>query len=77
MLKFIITVYLADGEVWETVRHTLEGMNNYCKGLFSDEDLGLDLHGGVVRYTVEEKIISRDIICIDGVATLASPSRRK
>ena len=44
--KFIITVYLSDGEIWETVRHTLEGMNNFCKDLFSDEK--------VVRYTVEE-----------------------
>tara|TARA_Y100001937_G_scaffold22024_2_gene31259 strand:- start:8018 stop:8197 length:180 start_codon:yes stop_codon:yes gene_type:complete len=46
MSKFIITVYLTDGEVWETIRHTLEGMNNFCKDLFSDEK--------VVRYTVEE-----------------------
>tara|TARA_Y100001938_G_scaffold148975_1_gene234314 strand:- start:2073 stop:2252 length:180 start_codon:yes stop_codon:yes gene_type:complete len=46
MSKFIITVYLSDGEVWETIRHTLEGMNNFCKDLFSDEK--------VVRYTVEE-----------------------
>ena len=47
MSKFIITVYLSDGEVWETVRHTLEGMNNYCKGLFSYDEK-------IVRYTVEE-----------------------
>ena len=46
MSKFIITVYLSDGEVWETIRHTLEGMNNFCKDLFSDEK--------VVRYIVEE-----------------------
>ena len=46
MSKFIITVYLSDGEVWETIRHTLDGMNNFCKDLFSDEK--------VVRYTVEE-----------------------
>lgn len=43
---FNITVYLSDGEIWETRRHTLEGMSNYCKDLFSDEN--------VVRYTVEE-----------------------
>ena len=49
MSKFIITVYLSDGEVWETIRHTLEGMNNFCKDLFSDEK--------VVRYTVEERRI--------------------
>ena len=54
MSKFIITVYLSNGEVWETVRHTLEGMNNYCKDLFSDDNLSVDLNGGVVRYTVEE-----------------------
>ena len=29
MSKFIITVYLSDGEVWETIRHTLDGMNNF------------------------------------------------
>ena len=46
---FKITVYLSDGEVWETTRHTLEGMSNYCKGLFSDEK--------VVRYSVEEVLI--------------------
>ena len=46
MSKFVITVYLNDGEVWETIRHTLEGMYNFCKDLFSDEK--------VVRYTVEE-----------------------
>ena len=54
MSKFVITVYLNDGEVWETIRHTLEGMNNYCKDLFSDDNLSVDLNGGVVRYTVEE-----------------------
>lgn len=54
MSKFIITVYLSNGEVWETVRHTLEGMNNYCKDLFSDDNLSVDINGGVVRYTVEE-----------------------
>ena len=44
--KFIITVYLLDGEIWETTRHTLEGMNAVCQSLIGDE--------GVVRYTVEE-----------------------
>ena len=51
---FLITVVLESGEVWETIRHTLEGMNNYCKDLFSDDNLSVDLNGGVVRYTVEE-----------------------
>ena len=49
MSKFIITIYLNDGEVIETIRHTLKAMNNVCKNLFSDEK--------VVRYTVEEKKI--------------------
>jgi len=46
---FNIMVYLSDGEIWETRRHTFEGMNNFCKDLFSDEK--------VVRYTVEERKI--------------------
>lgn len=46
---FIIKVYLSDGEIWETRRHTLEGMSNFCKDIFSDEK--------VVRYSVEERMI--------------------
>ncbi len=46
MSKFIIKVYLSNGHVWEIGYDTLEGMNNYCKDLFSNER--------VVRYTVEE-----------------------
>ncbi len=44
---FNITVYLGDGLIWETRRPTFEGMNNFIKDLFSDEN--------VVRYTVEER----------------------
>jgi len=45
---FIITTYLEDGEVWETIRHTREGLSNVIKGIWETD--------GVVRFTVEEKI---------------------
>ena len=54
MSKYLIKVYLSNGHVWEIGYDTLEGMNNYCKDLFSDDNLSVDLNGGVVRYTVEE-----------------------
>ena len=50
MSKFIITIYLEDGEVIETIRHTVKAMNNVCKNLFTSDEK-------VVRYTVEEKKI--------------------
>jgi hypothetical protein len=45
---FVIRTYLKNGDVWETIRHTREGMNNVIKGLFDDEE--------VVRFSVEEKV---------------------
>jgi len=44
---FNITVHLGDGLIWETKRHTFEGVNDFIKDLFDDEK--------VVRYTVEER----------------------
>ena len=58
MPKFIITVYLSNGEVWETFRDTFEDMNNYCKALHTDGQgntyWAASSGGGVRRYTVEE-----------------------
>ena len=45
---FVIRTYLKNGDVWETIRHTREGMNLAIKGLFNDEE--------VVRFSVEEKV---------------------
>ena len=44
---FIITTYLEDGEVWETIRHTREGLSACIKSIWETD--------GVVRFTVEEK----------------------
>lgn len=46
MTKYIITVYLLDGTISETTRHTFEGMDNYIKDVLAQNDLE--------RYTVEE-----------------------
>lgn len=55
MTKFIITIYLNDGEVIETIRYTLKAMNNVCKNLFTSD--WSPAGEKVVRYTVEEKKI--------------------
>ena len=39
MSKFVITVYLNDGEVWETIRHTREGLEKVVNDLVSDHDV--------------------------------------
>ena len=49
MFKFIITVYLLDGTVSETTRHTKAGMENYLSACFAQGDME--------RYTVEERKI--------------------
>ena len=48
MSKFIITVYLSDGEVWETIRHTQEGMGKVVADVINDDE--------VVRFSVKEII---------------------
>lgn len=45
---FVIRTYLKNGDVWETIRHTREGMTIVIKDLFKDED--------VVRFSVEEMV---------------------
>tara|TARA_B100001094_G_C18162245_1_gene789996 strand:+ start:1881 stop:2078 length:198 start_codon:yes stop_codon:yes gene_type:complete len=45
--KFVITAYEYDGDTWETVRHTEDGMNNVIQQILED--------GNIMRYTVEEK----------------------
>ena len=44
---FIITTYLENGDVWETIRHTREGMNKVIRDIWATDD--------VVRFCVEEK----------------------
>ena len=44
---FIITTYIENGDVWETIRHTLEGLSAVIKSIWQTDD--------VVRFTVEEK----------------------
>ena len=45
---FVIRTYLEDGEIWETIRHTREGLNACIASIWNTE--------GVVRFTVEEKV---------------------
>jgi hypothetical protein len=48
--KFVITAYQYDGDIWETVRHTKDGMNTVIQQILED--------GNIMRYTVEEKTSS-------------------
>lgn len=43
---FKITTYMKDGEVWETIRHTKEGMEIVLSAIIKDEE--------VDRFSVEE-----------------------
>ena len=36
---FLITVVLESGEVWETIRHTREGLEKVVNDLVSDHDV--------------------------------------
>jgi|TARA_B100000927_G_C16289610_1_gene398944 hypothetical protein len=45
---FVIRTYLEDGEIWETIRHTREGLTACIQSIWNTE--------GVVRFTVEEKV---------------------
>ena len=48
MIKcFIITAVLNTGEIWETVRHTKDGLTDYIQNILSDE--------AVIKFTVEER----------------------
>ena len=44
---FKITTYLENGDVWETIRHTREGLTAVIKSIWQTDD--------VIRFTVEEK----------------------
>ena len=45
---FKIQTFLSNGDVWETIRHTREGMNEVIRNIWKDEE--------VVRFTVEEVV---------------------
>jgi len=44
---FIIQAVQSNGDVWETIRHTKEGMEVVLKDIIADKD--------VVRFSVEEQ----------------------
>ena len=44
---FIITTYLENGDVWETIRHTREGLSAVMQSIWKTDD--------VIRFSVEEK----------------------
>ena len=44
---FKITTYLENGDVWETIRHTREGLSAVIQSIWQTDD--------VIRFTVEEK----------------------
>lgn len=46
--KFIITVTLESGDVWETIRHTRDGLREVLKSIWKDSK--------VVKFSVEEKV---------------------
>jgi len=45
---FIITTTMENGDKWETIRHTREGLTAVIDGLFEDHE--------VASFTVEEKV---------------------
>lgn len=45
---FIITATMSNGDKWETIRHTREGLSAVIKSIWKDEE--------VVSFTVEEKV---------------------
>lgn len=47
-VKFIITVTMECGEVWETIRHTKAGMQSVIEDVLAD--------AAVVSFTVEERV---------------------
>ena len=47
MIKYFkITTYLENGDVWETIRHTREGLSAVIQSIWQTDD--------VIRFTVEE-----------------------
>ena len=47
---FIITATMENGDKWETIRHTREGLTAVMKSIWKDEE--------VVSFTVEEKVVA-------------------
>jgi len=45
---FVITVTMECGEIWETIRHTQEGMAKVVADILNDDE--------VVRFTIEEVV---------------------
>jgi len=45
---FIITTTMSNGDKWETIRHTREGLTAVIDGIWKDEE--------VVSFTVVEKL---------------------
>lgn len=46
MKKFVITAHMENGDAWETVRHTREGLDSVISDILTDDS--------VVRFVVEE-----------------------
>jgi hypothetical protein len=46
MLKFVIRAKMENGDVWETTRHTRDGLNNVVQNIKADKK--------VVSYTVKD-----------------------
>jgi len=48
MKKFIIQVTMSNGDKWETIRHTRDGLREVMRNIWKDND--------VVTFSVEEKV---------------------
>ena len=48
MKRFIITAYLENGDAWETVRHTKEGLDSVIKDIVADDN--------VLKFSVDDKV---------------------
>jgi len=47
-VKFVITVTMECGEIWETIRHTKAGMQAVIEDVLAD--------AAVISFTVEERV---------------------
>ena len=48
MLKFVIRAKMENGDVWETVRHTKDGMETVVQNILKDDS--------VVSFSVEDSL---------------------
>ena len=46
--KFIILVTMSNGDKWETIRHTRDGLSEVIRNIWKDSD--------VVTFSVEERV---------------------